>query len=98
MQSVKKLAKCGMNAMVNHSALLLAKADVENYDLSKYRKRVIAELDDDNYSTVNLDNPSGTVGTHKPSEVEFQRLMNGTLTIFHFAIHFVLILFHIIYL
>ena len=78
LNSVKKLAKTGVNAMVNHTALLMAKADDENYDLAKYRKQAIKELDED-YMKVDLENPSGSQPRDLPTTSEFDRLMEGTV-------------------
>ena len=89
MKSFKKLAKCGMSTLVNHNALVLAKFDEGNYNLPKYQKKVMEQMnmygdgeddedDDDGYMSVNLEKPWGNGPKPKLSEQEIQRVYNGT--------------------
>ena len=64
--------------MVNHSALVLAKADDENYNLSKYCKKVLQQLEEDNeWEGVDLEQPWGSQERDLPSSSQVERLMHG---------------------
>ena len=79
LRSVNKLAKCGMTTMLNHNALLLAKADNAKIDLGKYKKRASAEMNlkEEDWQTVDLDQPWGAGPKPKISQEEQERLMIG---------------------
>ena len=68
MRTIKKMAHCGMSTMINHSALVLGKADQDNIDLAKYRKKVVAELED----STNSEQPP-----LKVSKEQYNRSMEG---------------------
>ena len=82
MASVNKLAKVGISTLVNHSALVMAKADEEKYDLDKYRKRAMAQFeadDDDNYLDVDLEKPWGNGDRKLPNAAKVKKLCEGII-------------------
>ena len=59
--------------MINHSALMMGKAEKDNIDLAKYRKKVVEQLEQNDVGNDD-DDSSGTLTTSQDS---FDKLCEG---------------------
>ena len=68
-----------MSTMLNHNALVLAKADELSIDLDKYKRKAGAQmgLDENDLDEIDLERPWGKGPKPKLSDEEVQRLRIG---------------------